>query len=118
MPSVADRDGNRDALPTVLLEAFASGTSVVASRLTGIPEIVDDGENGFLVAPGDAGALADAIERLLTSAELRRRFGESAREKAERSFDLRANAAELLRLLTDDDVYERNETDAVRVPVH
>ena len=119
MPAITDGDGNRDALPTVLLEAFASGTPAVASRLTGIPEIVDHGENGFLVPPGDAPALADALERLLESPDLRERFGQAAREKAENRFDLRANTAELFRLLTGGaGGHTAHETDAIRVPVH
>ncbi len=91
MPAIQARDGNRDALPTVLLEAMACGTPVVASRLTGIPEIVDHEETGLLVEPGEPVALADAIELLLRDPERRRRYGAAARAKAEREFDLTKN---------------------------
>ncbi len=99
MPAVVARDGNRDALPTVLLEAIATGTPVVASRLTGITEIVDDGENGYLIEPGDAGALANAIERLLAEPKLRERMGAAGRRKAETCFDLATNVRTLYGLL-------------------
>lgn len=100
MPAIVARDGNRDALPTVLLEALACGTPVVASRLTGIPEIVDDDEKASLVDSGDAKALAAALERLLLDAPLRERLGAAGRKKAEECFDLKRNVAELYGLLT------------------
>lgn len=52
-PSVPSKDGRREGIPVVLMEAMACGLPVVSSRLSGIPEIVDDGVNGFLVEPGD-----------------------------------------------------------------
>ncbi len=91
MPAVKASDGNQDALPTVLLEAMACGTPVVASRLTGIPEIIDDGENGVLVEPGDPLALANAIARVISDDGLQESFGASARTKAEGTFDLKKN---------------------------
>src|SRR5262249_44339612 len=65
LPCVKAADGNVDALPTVLLEAMGSGVPVVSSAISGVPEIVVDGETGYLVPPGDEAALADAIERIL-----------------------------------------------------
>ena len=100
MPAVVARDGNRDALPTVLLEAMACGTPVVASSLTGIPEIVDHGENGLLVKPGDPTELARAINLLLSEPNLRERFGAGGRSKAEQLFDLKQNTRELYRLIS------------------
>jgi colanic acid/amylovoran biosynthesis glycosyltransferase len=121
MPAVVASDGNRDALPTVLLEAFACGTPAVASRLTGIPEIVDDGVNGILVEPGSPAELADAIERLLVRADLRERYGAAARAKAERCFDLRQSAGELRRRFAESlglpASAASGDRDAVRVPV-
>jgi colanic acid/amylovoran biosynthesis glycosyltransferase len=98
MPAVLSRDGNRDALPTVLLEGMACGLPVVASRLTGIPEIIDHGENGLLVEPKDPVGLAEAIAILLNNPKLRDRFGIAARTKAERCFDLRKSVRELYQL--------------------
>ncbi len=66
--------------PVSTLQAMAAGLPIVASRVSGIPEAVDDGVTGLLVAPEEAGALADALERLTADAELRRRMGESARQ--------------------------------------
>ena len=63
-----------------VLEAMASGTPVIASRTGGVPEVVVDGETGFLVPPGDVGELRDRIERLLRDVALARRLGEAARE--------------------------------------
>lgn len=68
-----------EALPTVLLEAGAAGRCVIASTAGGIPEVVQDGETGLLVDPGDAEGLAAAVTALLTDAERRRQMGEAAR---------------------------------------
>jgi colanic acid/amylovoran biosynthesis glycosyltransferase len=95
-PSVPTRSGKREGIPVVLMEAMASGVPVVASRLSGIPEIVRDGENGRLFPPGDASALADALVELATDSALRDRLGRAARETAVRAFDVDANAALLI----------------------
>jgi len=99
LPCVVAADGNVDALPTVLLEAMGSGVPVVASAISGVPEIVVDGETGYLVPPGDAAALADAIERVLRHPAAARRLGRAGRERAEHLFDLRTNVARLHALL-------------------
>jgi len=59
-----------EGLPVVLLEAMQAGTPIVATNVGGIPDVVQDGVNGFLVAPGDVTALANRLERLLTDASL------------------------------------------------
>lgn len=82
VPSVIDQAGNVDGLPNVLLESLASGCAVVASQIAGIPEVINDGENGLLVPQKDVGALAEAICRLLADANLRRHLGRAARRKA------------------------------------
>jgi glycosyltransferase involved in cell wall biosynthesis len=69
-----------ELLGLAVLEAMASATPVVASRTGGVPEIVRDGETGFLVPPGDVGALRDRIEELLRDPALARRLGRQARE--------------------------------------
>lgn len=68
-----------EAFGLVLLEGMAQGTPVVASRVGGIPELVDDGRTGLLVPPGAPPPLADAIARLWDDPELRRRLGEAGR---------------------------------------
>ncbi len=70
-----------DSCPTVSLEAMAMGRPVVASRIGGLPDIVIDGETGFLVPPGDELALQQAIERLVADPALRERMGARARQR-------------------------------------
>lgn len=82
VPSVIDSAGNVDGLPNALLEALAAGAAVVASRVAGIPDVVEDGENGLLVPAGDGAALAAAIARLAQDAPLRARLAEEARRRA------------------------------------
>lgn len=79
VPSVVDAHGNVDGLPNVLLEAMASRCAIVGSDVAGIPDVLRDGENGLLVAPGDESALGEALVRLLADADLRTRLGAAAR---------------------------------------
>jgi glycosyltransferase involved in cell wall biosynthesis len=94
-PSVPSQDGRREGIPVALMEAMASGAPVVASRLSGIPELVEDGQNGLLTPPGDATALADALYRLYENPALRHHLGQAGRNRILREFDLRANVAAL-----------------------
>jgi glycosyltransferase involved in cell wall biosynthesis len=82
VPSVVDRAGNVDGLPNTLLEAMAAGRAVVASRVAGIPDVVEDGVNGLLVPPGDVAALRAALARLCGDDALRERLGAAARDTA------------------------------------
>lgn len=82
-----------------LMEAMAAGCPVIASDLSGIPELVEDGVTGILVPPGNAEALAEAIERLSRDPKLRARMTAAGREKVAASFDLHKNVAELHRWL-------------------
>jgi len=83
-----------EALPIALLEALAAGLPAVATQVGEVESVVQDGVNGFTVLPGDAAALAGAIERLAASAALRQRMGEKAREMAMR-FDERVTFQQL-----------------------
>ena len=96
-PSVPTSEGKREGIPVVLMEAMASGIPVVASAISGIPELVEDGVSGLLVPPRDPRAVADALRRLLDDAPLRRQLGAAGREKVVREFDVHTNAAELVR---------------------
>lgn len=87
--------GVGDAKPNVIEEAIALGTPVVASRVAGIPELLDYGNCGILVPARDVRALADGIETLLRDAELRRSYSERARRHAEQILDLWRNGARL-----------------------
>jgi colanic acid/amylovoran biosynthesis glycosyltransferase len=94
-PSVPTKSGKREGIPVVLMEAMATGLPVVASRLSGIPELVTDGVDGLLVPPGDASALADALARLAADPALRARLGSAGRETVLAGFDVDRNAAAL-----------------------
>jgi colanic acid/amylovoran biosynthesis glycosyltransferase len=87
--------GLGDAVPTVIKEAAAVGTPVVASRVVGIPELVEEGETGLLVPPNDPEALAGAIAQMLADPALAARFAVAGRARAERMFDLHENARRL-----------------------
>jgi colanic acid/amylovoran biosynthesis glycosyltransferase len=96
-PSVPTSEGKREGIPVVLMEAMASGVPVIASGISGIPELVDDGVSGLLVPPRDPRAIADALRRLLDDAPLRQQLGAAGREKVVHEFDVHTNAAELVR---------------------
>jgi glycosyltransferase involved in cell wall biosynthesis len=70
-----------EGLPVVLMEAMAMGLPVVASRITGVPELVEHERSGLLVTPGRADELAAALERIATDPQLRARLGARAREQ-------------------------------------
>lgn len=97
---VAVLSSDREGAPLTLLEYMALGRAVVATRVGGIPEIVDDGRHALLVAPGDAAALASAVGRLLDDPSERLRLGaEAAARQVERySFDEMTRQVERLYL--------------------
>ncbi len=84
IPSRVLTTGRREGTPLVLLEAFASGKPVIASRSGGIEEVLLDGVNGLLVEPGDSRSLADAIGELCQNRELMVELGVKAKETAAR----------------------------------
>jgi glycosyltransferase involved in cell wall biosynthesis len=94
-PSVPTRQGKREGIPIVLMEALATGVPVVASDISGIPELVEDGHTGLLVPPRDSAAVGRALLRLHDDAGLRRRLALAGREKVEREFDAYENAGRL-----------------------
>ena len=94
-PRVVGSDGDRDGLPTVLLESMALGTPCVATDVTAIPELLKPGEAGLVVPEHDPPALAGALERLLTDPMLRERAATHARRRMEADFDIRRTAAQL-----------------------
>jgi len=88
----------RESFGIVLLEALAAGKPVVASAMTGVAELVDSGRNGFLVSPGDADALASAIDHLRQDPRLRAEMGAAGREKVRREFNQETSARQLAQL--------------------
>lgn len=99
VPSIVAASGDQDGLPTVLIEAMASGVPVIATDLSGIPEIVVDDVTGSLVPQRDAGALAAAIQRMLGDPRRAVHLATAARSAADR-FDRRLTTAALWRLFT------------------
>lgn len=88
-------DGNRDGLPTVLVEAMALGTPCVSTPVTGIPEAIADDRTGRLVASDAVVQLADALADLLDDDAARIRYSENARRHIEKNFDIETNAARI-----------------------
>lgn len=101
LPCVVTESGDRDGLPTVLLEAMARALPVVTTTVSGGPEIVVDGVTGRLCQPGDPVALADALESVLSNQDAARAMGHAGRARAEKLFDLTTNAGRLRAMLLD-----------------
>ena len=95
------RNNDQDGIPTVLMEAMAMEIPVVATRVSGIPELVKDGETGLLVNPDDHEALAAALARLLADRELARRLAAAGRARVLSEFNLQRSAARLLELFRE-----------------
>ena len=83
-----------EGLGTSLLDAMACSRAIVATRAGGIPEVVEDGENGLLVPPRDHGAMARAIARLLDDEALRRQMGDAGLSRVRSRFTVERMVAE------------------------
>src|SRR5438309_3755448 len=99
LPSVPEPQGGMDNLPTVIMEAMATGLPVVSTRIGGIPEMVIDNQTGFLVQPEDAVALAEAIEKVTNDRSLARKLGQAGYERSQELFSIEKNVRELCALL-------------------
>jgi glycosyltransferase involved in cell wall biosynthesis len=95
-PSVVTTTGNRDVIPNVLIEAMASGTPVISTRLSGIQELIEDGESGVLVPSGDPKALAEAISSLMQDSVKREQLVKAAQDTVATRFDRRKTAQGLI----------------------
>lgn len=84
-----------EGVPVVLMEAMAMRLPCIATRITGIPELIEDGVSGLLVTPSDAAGLAAAVERLMDDAALRQAMAEAGRERVLREYDLDQNIPQL-----------------------
>ncbi len=96
LPCVVASDGDRDGIPNSILEAMAAGLPVVSTPISGIPEVVRDGDTGLVVAPADAIAIADAVTRLFDDPDRAAQFGANGRALVHREFDLDRNVDSLI----------------------
>jgi glycosyltransferase involved in cell wall biosynthesis len=81
------------------MEAMGTGLPVVSTKIGGIPEMVIENETGFLLQPGDAAALADAIEKVIDDRLLAQRLGHAGYQRAHELFSIEKNVRELCALL-------------------
>jgi colanic acid/amylovoran biosynthesis glycosyltransferase len=92
LPAIAAADGDMDGIPMALMEAMAVGVPCLSTRLSGIPELIEDGISGFLVEPSNPGALADRLQQILVEAASLHRVAGNARRKVLAEFDVEATA--------------------------
>ena len=100
LPCVVAQNGDRDILPNVLKEAMAMELPVITSNISGIEELITDGENGILVPERDIDALAEAIQRLLRDASLRAKLGNAARQTVIKDFNLSVEVGKKIKIFT------------------
>jgi colanic acid/amylovoran biosynthesis glycosyltransferase len=98
LPSIVARDGQMEGLPVALMEAMAAGVPVVASRLSGIPELVIDGETGLLAEPGSSESLRTALATALSDPDAAAKRLDRARRLVEESFDIADTGAQMASL--------------------
>jgi glycosyltransferase involved in cell wall biosynthesis len=91
-------DGERDGIPVAMMEALAMEVPVVSTSVSGIPELIQNGETGLLVPERDATALAAAFARLAQDKALRQKLARQGRTLVEREYDIAKNATQLVRL--------------------
>lgn len=99
LASVIDPDGGMDNLPTVIMEAMATGLPVVSTNIGGIPEMVIENETGFLVPPGDITRMADAIQSVISDRSLAAKLGQFGYLRAQALFSIEKNVRELCELI-------------------
>jgi colanic acid/amylovoran biosynthesis glycosyltransferase len=95
LPCLVASNGDCDGVPVALMEAMAMEIPTISTYVSGIPELIEDGQSGLLVEEKDGAALADAIQRLLEDAELRVRLGKEARQKIIQEFNIHKSGAQL-----------------------
>ncbi len=95
LPCIVAPDGDTDGIPVTLMEAMAKQVPVISTAVSGIPELIEDGVDGVLVAQQDAQTLADGIQNLLEDPERAKRLAASGREKVIAEFDVGSNAEKL-----------------------
>jgi len=87
LPCRVAQDGDRDGLPNVFMEAMSQSLPCLSTPVSGVPEIIDDGQNGLMVPPDDPAALTEALERLITEPDFRAELGREGEAKVRDQFD-------------------------------
>lgn len=95
LPCVVAESGDQDGIPVALMEAMALGVPVVSTGVSGIPELIADGENGLLAGAGDPAALAQAIRQIMQDSALGQRLAKQARATIEEHFNVETIATNL-----------------------
>lgn len=103
LPCMIGKDGDRDGIPNVLMEAMYMQIPVVSTPVSGIPELIADGKNGLLVPPQESTELASALARLLDDPSLCRRLGTAGRETIRERFDVAKNVQYLKGLFFEEE---------------
>lgn len=101
LPSRVTPEGDRDGIPVALMEAMAAGTPVVSTTVSGIPELIESGQHGLLVAPDEPAALATAINAQLQQSVQAGQMAAAARQRIEANFDVAIETARLLKAFTE-----------------
>ena len=96
-----DRNGDMDGIPVVLMEAMLAGVPVISTRISGIPELIEDGQSGLLAEPASPDHLANAIARLLSDEILYSDLRKNAIVKVQTEFDLSNNVTRLNKLFKE-----------------
>src|SRR5205814_9416300 len=99
LPSVIANDGQMDGIPITLMEAMAAGKPVIASAMSGIPELVDDRVSGLLIDATHTQRIANAIRYLLANPAVRHKMGRAGQKRIREEFDIRRTVASLIEFL-------------------
>ncbi|MEC5271998.1 glycosyltransferase [Caldifermentibacillus hisashii] len=98
LPCITAKDGDMDGIPVSIMEAMAYKVPVISTRISGIPELIINGESGLLVEEKDSEMLAEALEKLILNKRLRLILGKSGRRKIEEEYNLDQNVNKLIEL--------------------
>ena len=99
LPCVISKNGDRDGIPNVMIEALAMRTPVISTTVSGVPEIIQNNITGITVEPRNSLQLADAIIGLLNDPDAAKTFVKNGRELVEEKFDIKKNVRELVSIL-------------------